>query len=113
MKGVYPSFRRPIVSLERKFLKTKPVCKVKFSVSGGPFDEAKKVSLVGDFNAWSIDQLPLKRTKDGAWTVSHDFRKDQEYQFRYVIDGHQWINEPEADRFIFNGIDAENSVLTL
>jgi 1,4-alpha-glucan branching enzyme len=101
------------VSLERKFLKTKPVCKVTFSVSGGPFDEAKKVSLVGDFNAWSIDQLPLKRAKDGTWTVSHDFKKNQEYQFRYVIDGNQWINEPEADRFIFNGIDAENSVLTL
>ena len=101
------------MSLEKKFLKSKPVCKVKFSVSGEPFATASSVSLSGDFNDWSVDQLPLKRARDGSWSVSVDLENNREYQFRYVVDGSHWTNEPEADRFAFNGIDAENSVLVL
>jgi 1,4-alpha-glucan branching enzyme len=101
------------MSLEKKFLKSKPVCKVKFRVSGEPFASASCVALSGDFNGWSIDQLPLKRAKDGSWSVSLDLENNREYQFRYVVDGSHWANEPEADRFAFNGIDADNSVLVL
>ena len=101
------------MSLEKKFLKTKPVCKVKFSLTGELYTTASSVSLAGDFNAWSIDELPLKRSKDGSWSVSVDLENNREYQFRYVVDGNQWVNEPEADRYAYNGIDSENSVIVL
>jgi len=101
------------MSLEKKFLKTKPICKVKFSLTGEPYITASSISLAGDFNAWSKDELPLKQSKDGTWSVSVDLENNREYQFRYVVDGSHWVNEPEADRFAFNGIDSENSVIVL
>lgn len=101
------------MSIEKKFLKTKPVCKLKFQVSGGVFDHANSVSVAGDFNGWSKEDLPLKRGKDGSWSASIDLESNRDYQFRYVVDGNEWVNEPEADLFIHNGIGEENSVVSL
>ena len=38
------------MAIKKQFLKSKPVCKVTFSL---PAEEAKKVSVVGSFNEWN------------------------------------------------------------
>jgi 1,4-alpha-glucan branching enzyme len=101
------------MTIEKKPLKTKPVCKVKFLLSGRPYDAATSVTLVGDFNDWSTDQTPFKKDKDGNWSVSLNLDSQKEHQFRYLIDGAYWENEPGADKFIPNGLSSENSVLVL
>lgn len=101
------------MSLEKKFLKAKPVCKVKFSLSGDQYKSASSILLVGDFNSWQVGETPLKMAKTGVWSVSVDLETGKEYQFRYLIDGTNWENEPEADKFVPSGLGSENSVLAL
>lgn len=100
------------MSIEKKFLKAKPVCKVKFSLAGDSYTSASSVLLVGDFNNWQIGETPLKKTK-GVWSVSVDLESGKSHQFRYLIDGDRWENDPEADHFVASGLGSENSVLAL
>ena len=101
------------MSLEKKFLKAKPVCKVKFSLEGAQFEDATSIVLVGDFNAWQIGETPLKKAKTGGWSVSLDLETGKEYQFRYLIDGDIWENDSQADSYVPSGLGSENSVLSL
>jgi 1,4-alpha-glucan branching enzyme len=101
------------MSIEKKVLKAKPVCKVKFSLSGDQYKSASSILLVGDFNNWQIGETPLKKTKTGVWSVTFDLETGKEYQFRYLIDGTNWENDPEADKFVASGLGSENSVLAL
>ncbi len=102
-------FKTKIMALTKKFLKTKPVCKVTFAV---PAAEAKTVAVAGDFNNWDTSSS-LKKLKNGTFKGTFDIPTDNSYEFRYVVDG-QWVNETEADRFQWNDYAAaENGVLEL
>lgn len=96
------------MAITKQFLKTKPVCKVTFTV---PAEEAKKVSVVGDFNKWSAKANPLKKLKNGTFKGTVDVEKDNSYEFRYLVDG-SYVNETEADAYRWNEFAAaENCVL--
>ena len=101
------------MSIEKKLLKAKPVCKVKFSLSGDQYKSASSILLVGDFNNWQIGETPFKKAKTGVWSVSLDLETGKEYQFRYLIDGTSWENDSEADKYVPSGLGSENSVLAL
>jgi 1,4-alpha-glucan branching enzyme len=101
------------MSIEKKFLKAKPVCKVKFSLSGDQYASASSILLVGDFNNWQIGETPLKKAKTGIWSVALDLESGKEHQFRYLIDGTNWENDPEADKYVSSGLGSENSVIVL
>ncbi len=101
------------MSIEKKVLKAKPVCKVKFVLSGESYKSASSVLLVGTFNNWTLGETPLKKSKTGDWSVTLDLATGQEYQFRYLIDGTNWENDSEADRFDPSGLGSENSVIVL
>jgi 1,4-alpha-glucan branching enzyme len=96
------------MSLKKQFIKTKPVCKVTFSVEA---KDAEKASVVGDFNNWNIEEGALNKLKNGTFKGVFNIDKDASYEFKYVIDG-KYINEKEADSFKYNDFaGAENSVL--
>lgn len=98
------------MAIKKQFLKSKPVCKVTFEVAA---DEAKTVSVVGDFNEWNAKAAPLKKLKNGKFKGILPFDTEQSYEFKYVIDG-AYINEEESDSFVFNEFaNAENGVLEL
>ena len=40
-----------VMSIKKQFIKTKPVCKVTFSLEA---KEANQVSVIGDFNDWKV-----------------------------------------------------------
>jgi 1,4-alpha-glucan branching enzyme len=101
------------MSIEKKLLKAKPICKVKFSLSGDQYNSASSILLVGDFNNWQIGETPLKKAKTGVWSVSLDLETSKEHQFRYLIDGTNWENDSEADKFVPSGLGSENSVISL
>ena len=46
------------MAIKKQFLKSKPVCKVTFTVAA---EEAKNVELVGSFNEWNAEATPLKK----------------------------------------------------
>jgi 1,4-alpha-glucan branching enzyme len=60
--------------------------------------KAKKVFLVGDFNAWKPGTLPLARMPDGAWELTLPLKAGN-YRYRFVIDGEEKLDPgaPEAD----------------
>ena len=76
---------------------------------------AKKVALAGDFNEWNVaKKTEMKKLKNGSFTTTLDLEVGKNYEFRYVLDGTNWINEAEADKYVPNGISyEENSVLAL
>ncbi len=100
--------------IKKQFLKTKPVCKVTFSLDAAAFGEVEQVQLVGDFSKWLESPINMKKQKDGSFKTTVDLETGKEYQFRYFIDGQRWENEGAADAFAPAGVSFdENSVVTL
>ncbi len=96
------------MAIKKQFVKTKPVCKVTFSLDA---KEANSVAVVGDFNNWNSSEGELSKLKNGTFKATFDLSKDASYEFRYIVDG-SYINEPQADSFKYNEFaGAENSVL--
>ena len=48
------------MGIQKKFLKSKPVCKVTFIMPKEAVESAEKVNIVGDFNNWDKNSSPLK-----------------------------------------------------
>ncbi len=102
------------MSIEKKYLKTKPVCKVKFILEKEAVSGAKKVNLVGDFNGWDTEATMMRKQKDGRFATTLDLEKNKEYQFRYVINGEKWENDSAADKYARSFVgDADNSVVVV
>jgi 1,4-alpha-glucan branching enzyme len=98
--------------MKKRFLKSKPVCKVTFELPLQAANGAARVTLVGDFNGWDPVITPMKRHKDGTYRLILDLLRDREYQFRYLIDGERWENDWEADKYLPSPTgDSENSVV--
>lgn len=101
------------MALKKKFLKTKPVCKVGFSVASDDLNGSKKVFLVGDFNQWDTEARPMRKQKNGSYSITMDLELGREYQFRYLTADGRWLNDPDADRYEFNEYaGTENSVVS-
>lgn len=100
--------------IEKKYLKTKPLCKVKFALPSSAVAAAKSVYVVGDFNGWDLKANPMRKQKSGLFASTVNLQINSQYQFRYVLDGHIWLNDDEADGFVTSNISMEkNGVLTL
>ncbi|WP_191602204.1 isoamylase early set domain-containing protein [Marinomonas algicola] len=97
--------------IEKKYLKSKPICKVKFSLAKNETESAKTVSVVGDFNNWDASANPLKKQKTGNFASTIDLKINEDYQFRYVLDGEVWINDENADRYVPANIGKEQNGL--
>jgi 1,4-alpha-glucan branching enzyme len=99
------------MAIKKQYLKSKPVCKVTFTV---PAEEAKKVAVVGSFNEWNTKKaFQLKKLKNGNFKGTVDLEKDNSYEFRYLVDG-TYTNDEQADAYAWNDYaGAENCVLNL
>ncbi|WP_075184922.1 isoamylase early set domain-containing protein [Teredinibacter haidensis] len=101
------------MSLNKRYLKSKPVCKVKFIAPDPLVVDAKKVYLAGEFNGWDYSTTPLRKQKDGSYATTLDLETGQEYEYRYVLDGEQWENDYDADKYVPNSCGADNSVVVV
>jgi len=97
--------------IEKKFLKTRPVCKVTFTLPKEAAAEAESVCVMGEFNNWSPDANPMTRRTNGDFSVSLDLEKGRSYRFRYLIDGWKFENDWKADRYESNPYGGEDSVV--
>lgn len=71
-----------------------------------------RVHLVGDFNAWNQNDLPMERGLSGAWKLTVPLQGGREFQFRYLVDGCRWYNDWDADGYAPNPYGGRNSVVT-
>ncbi len=98
------------MAITKQYLKSKPICKVTFTV---PAEEANQVTVVGSFNEWNSEATALKKLKNGTFKGTVNLEKDNSYEFRYLIDG-KYINEEQADAYAWNEYaSAENGVLNV
>ena len=98
--------------IQKRFLKSKPVCKATFMFPKELAGNAKRVNLVGDFNNWNRENHTMKKLKNGSFKIILDLPVGREFQYRYLIDSERWENDPEADKYIqapYPGID--NSII--
>jgi 1,4-alpha-glucan branching enzyme len=59
---------------------------------------ADRVNLVGEFNDWDTTATPMFQTRaDAHWQVTVDLKAGIRYRFRYLLDGHEWLNDWRAD----------------
>lgn len=101
------------MSLKKQMLKSKPICKVTFRVSKEMAAGADGVTVVGDFNNWDPIETPLKKLKTGEFSGVVELEQGKSYEFRYLVGGDNWYNEPDADRFAANTFGSENSVIAV
>lgn len=100
------------MSLTKKYLKSKPVCKVTFKLLKSECNAADSVALAGDFNDWQGE--PMKKLKSGDFTLTLDLDKDAKYQFRYKLNEDTWENDWSADEYIPSPVSLEdNSVVVV
>ncbi len=97
--------------LKKQYFKTKDTCKVTFSLPAAV--QAETVYLVGDFNDWQEEATPMKRHRDGSFSITLELEKGREYQFRYLVNGSEWHNDWQADRYVPNPFSGDNSVVVV
>jgi 1,4-alpha-glucan branching enzyme len=101
------------MSLTKRYLKSRPVCKVTFRLPKEAAESARSAAVVGEFNGWSAANHPMKKLKDGGFTATIELDEGQAYQFRYLLDGRVWQNEVDADGYAPTIFRSENSVIRL
>ncbi len=88
--------------IKKEYHNSKNVCRATFKLPKIAVHDAKRVCIVGDFNNWDIHASPMKKLKNGDYTIRLVLVKEKEYQFRYLIDGSKWENDWNADRYVQN-----------
>lgn len=71
---------------------------VEFRLAG--HDDARDVSLAGEFNGWDPRGLPMER-RDGAWVATVDLEPGR-YAYKLVVDG-TWITDPANPQTVHDG----------
>jgi len=74
--------------------------------------KAASVTVVGDFNDWSLSATPLAREAgDGVWWVTVALPPGR-YRYSFVVDGTTWLSDPEAPA-VEDEFGRPNSVVTI
>ncbi len=95
--------------LRKSYSKTGKICRVTFNYNNA--ENAETASITGKFNSWSLQENPMKKLKNGSFSVSLSLPAGDSYPFRYVLDGNYWVNDEEADGYLPNEYGEENSVV--
>ena len=76
-------------------------------------DAADAVSVAGDFNDWNHLATQLKRNSSGLWTTEIAVPSAGRFEYKFIVNGQRWIEDPS------NGVKAPdnhgglNSVLVI
>ena len=73
----------------------------------------RPVSVVGDFNQWDPAAHPLKPRTNGKRSVVVTLPPGSRHAFRYLADGGEFFDDPEADGFEDNGYGGTHGVVVL
>jgi len=101
------------ISFKKQYLKSKPICRVTFRLPKDAAPQARRVAVVGDFNDWDEESNLMKRLKNGDFALTLELETGKEYKFKYLIDGHRWENDWNADKYHKNIHGTEDSVVVV
>lgn len=89
--------------------KSTKVQNFKLELTNEQAQNAETVTVAGDFNGWDKEATPMQKTLNG-FEVEISLEKGKSYQFRYVLNGTTWINDPYRAT-VDNGMGEQNSVI--
>lgn len=95
--------------VQKTYYKTKDYCKVKFSHVAA---EAETIEILGLNSDWE-SAIIMSKKKDGSFTADINLPKESTHEFKYLVDGKEWVNEAEADAEVANVYGGTNSVIKL
>lgn len=72
--------------------------------------KARTACLCGEFNGWDTTAHPMKRRKDGRFTLTIPLEAGP-HRFRYLVDGERWENDWAADDYVPNEYGSDDSVV--
>ena len=95
--------------IQKTYLKTKDQCKVKFSVS---LDNADRVEILGLNNDWQ-NPVVMSKKKGDIFESVQTLPKNSQHEFKYLVNGTEWRNDPDADGEAPNEYGGTNSLLVV
>ena len=101
------------IGVKKQYLKTGNACSVTFRLPQEAAPDATVITVVGEFNNWSITETPMKKLKNGSFSATVKLTCDNEYRFRYLIDSNRWENDWCADEYKRNAFGGEDSVIKI
>ncbi len=101
------------MSITKKYLKTKSICKVTFRIPAEIGANHKSAYILGSFNEWDKKANKMKKlAKDGSFSVVLDLEVGKEYEFKYLLDNKVWLNDDNPDKEVATSFaDSSNSVV--
>ncbi|HPT54997.1 MAG TPA: glycoside hydrolase family 13 [Fervidobacterium sp.] len=73
--------------------------------------KATSVFLAGNFNNWSTSAMPMQLV-DGVWQIAITLEPGS-YQYKFVINGTTWKEDPEAPSYVDDGFGGKNGAFVL
>lgn len=75
-----------------------------------PAQNPQTVAVAGDFSDWN--SLIMERVKENYWKITIRLRPGK-YEYGFLVDGREWVPDPNAPRRISDGFGNYNSVLVI
>lgn len=76
-------------------------------------DEAKSVSLAGEFNDWDSNKTPLQKDEHGMWRTALAAPPAGLYHYKFLVNGEWWLEDPNNGMKALDGHGGLNSVLVI
>lgn len=101
-----------IDKISRNYSKDKSKCQITFYVPKDLASEAQSIAIAGSFNDWDHFSHLMNKLENGDFSLVVELDSGNEYEFRYILDESQWINTPDADKFVWSDFgNCENMVI--
>ncbi len=84
--------------------------KVEFSYK--PDGIVNDVYVAGSFNDWNQKANEMKKQEDGSYQTFLLLKPD-EYHYKFVVNGSEWITDDKAEKFVDDGFGGKNSILVV
>ena len=97
--------------MKKEYTKTRRSCRVTFGLPSAV--DAQAAAVCGEFNEWDPAKNPMKRKKDGSFSLTISLKPGRTYRFRYLLDGERWENDWAADDYVPNEYGTQDSVISV
>ena len=95
--------------VKKRYISKNTICKVSFYL---PKDvDTQSACVVGEFNQWDEQATPMTPLQSGEWKAQLSLEASKEYRYRYLVNGSEWVSDPEADKYVPNPYGQEDAVV--
>ncbi len=74
---------------------------------------ASSVQVVGSWNRWRVPGLAARSVEPGYWQTSPEPLPDGQYSYKFLLDGHRWVDDPANPHKVHDGLGGFNSALSV